>query len=130
MTMQTEDETNAGDWGVEASQTFIDYGRYFVPEREQQIATICDLIPDSEGPFNLLDLCCGEGLLAGALLERFPACTVYGYDGSAVMLDRARSRLAVYGQRFQAARFDLAARAWREPAWQVHAVVSSLAIHH
>ena len=27
----------SGDWGAAASQTFIDYGRYFVPEREQQL---------------------------------------------------------------------------------------------
>ena len=128
--MRPDDTTQAGDWGVVASQTFIDYGRYFVPEREQQIATFCDLIPPRDDPFNIIELCCGAGLLAGALLERFPACTVYGYDGSPEMLDQARASLAHYGTRFQTMRFDLADPAWRAPGFAVHAVVSSLAIHH
>jgi trans-aconitate methyltransferase len=119
-----------GDWGAAASQTFIDYGRYFVPEREQQLATFCDLIPPRDTPFNIVELCCGAGLLAGALLERFPQSTVYGYDGSPEMLGHARASLAHYGARFQTMRFDLAERAWRRPAFPVHAVVSSLAIHH
>jgi tRNA (cmo5U34)-methyltransferase len=125
-----DDTTLAGDWGANASQTFIDYGRYFVPEREQQIATICDLVPPQDGPFNILELCCGAGLLASALLERFPSCTVYGYDGSPEMLDTARTNLLSYGERFQTLRFDLADRSWRTPAFPVRAVVSSLAIHH
>ncbi len=128
--MQTDDIAQAGDWGAAASQTFIDYGRYFVPEREQQLATFCDLIPSRDAPFNIIELCCGAGLLAGALLDRFPSCTIYGYDGSPEMLDHARTSLAHYGQRFQTMRFDLADRAWRTTAFRVHAVVSSLAIHH
>jgi tRNA (cmo5U34)-methyltransferase len=120
----------AGDWGVNASQTFIDYGRYFVPEREQQIETICDMVPPHNGPFNILELCCGAGLLAGALLERFPNCTVYGYDGSPEMLATARANLVRYGERFKTLRFDLADSEWRAPGFPVHAVVSSLAIHH
>src|SRR5690349_4051582 len=124
------DNVASGDWGAQAAQTFMDYGRYFVPERERQIATIGDLVPPRAGPFNILELCGGEGLLAGALLERFPSCTVYDYDGSPEMLDRARAALAGYGARFKTVRFDLADHAWRAPAWPVHAVVSSLAIHH
>jgi tRNA (cmo5U34)-methyltransferase len=128
--MTSEEERSSGDWGANASQTFIDYGRYFVPEREQQIETICDVVPPREGAFNILELCCGAGLLAGALLERFPSCTVYGYDGSPQMLDTARANLARYGERFQTLRFDLSDGAWRKPTFPVHAVVSSLAIHH
>jgi tRNA (cmo5U34)-methyltransferase len=125
-----DDNSIAGDWGANASQLFIDYGRYFVPEREQQIETICDVVPPREGSFNILELCCGAGLLAGALLERFSNCTVYGYDGSPEMLDTARANLERYGERFQTLRFDLADSAWRKPSFSIHAVVSSLAIHH
>jgi tRNA (cmo5U34)-methyltransferase len=121
---------DSGDWGTNASQTFIDYGRYFVPERELQIETICDLVPPRGVPFNNLELFCGAGLLAEALLERFPNCTVYGYDGSPEMLDTARAKLEHYGERFQMLRFDLADHAWRTCAFPVHVVVSSLAIHH
>ena len=118
------------NWSETESQTFIDLGRYFVPEREQQIEAFCDLIPPDEQPFNILELCCGEGLLAGALLARFPSCTVHGFDGSPAMLDRARRQLASYGERFQTQLFDLADHSWRTRDWPVQAVVSSLTIHH
>ena len=118
------------NWSEAASQTFIDFGRYFVPEREEQIAAFVDLIPAHDQPFTILELCCGEGLLAGALLEHFPNCTVYGFDGSPTMLDHARRQLAQYGDRFRTQLFNLADSSWRTQPWPVHAVVSSLTIHH
>ncbi|MEO7910494.1 MAG: methyltransferase domain-containing protein [Roseiflexaceae bacterium] len=121
---------SANQWGEDVSQTFIDFGRYFVPEREQQIAAFVDLIPVHEQPFTVLELCSGEGLLASALLERFPSCTVYGLDGSPTMLDHARQQLAHYGDRFRPQLFDLADSSWRRQQQPVHAVVSSLTIHH
>ncbi|HEU5099444.1 MAG TPA: class I SAM-dependent methyltransferase [Roseiflexaceae bacterium] len=121
---------SASNWSEETSRTFIDFGRYFVPEREQQIEAFCDLIPAREQPFAILELCCGEGLLAGALLRRLPSCTVHGFDGSPAMLEHARQRLVSYGERFQTRLFDLTDRSWRTPEWPVHAVVSSLTIHH
>ena len=123
-------QTPTPAWSENDSQKFIDFGRYFVPNRELQIATICDLIPKRDEPFNVLELSCGEGLLAEAVLQRFPTSTVYGYDLSPVMLQRAQQRLAVYGERFKTKQFDLADDSWRSPAWPVHAVVSSLTIHH
>lgn len=128
--MQADESVRPGVWDEASSQTFIDFGRYFVPERETQMQTICDLVPASSDPFHMLELCCGEGLLSAALLERFPQATVHGYDGSVTMLDRACARLAAYGTRFRPVPFDLAADDWRKPGWPVHAVVSSLAIHH
>ena len=127
--MQDENETPAG-WQEKDSRLFVDYGRYFVPERETQIQIICDLIPPRPAPFPVLELCCGEGLLAAALLAQFPGATVHGYDGSPEMLQRARQTLAAHSDRFATQPFDLAARDWRQPPWPVHAVVSSLAIHH
>lgn len=118
------------DWTEESSQTFIDYGRYFVPAREAQIETICTLIPQTAQPFHVLELCCGEGLLAAAILERFPQAVVHGYDGSVEMLNAARARTAAFGERFLTRRFDLAAHHWRTLDWAPRAVVSSLAIHH
>ena len=125
-----QNNTTPTGWQEEDSQLFIDYGRYFVPERETQIQIIGDLIPPRPAPFHILELCCGEGLLAAALLAQFPGATVHGYDGSLEMLQQTRARLAAYGDRFEAQTFDLATRDWRQPPWPVHAVVSSLAIHH
>ena len=85
-------------WAEEDSEEFIEYGKYFVPEREVQLDVICRLIPAGQAPFHVLELCCGEGLLAENILERFPNCTVHGYDGSPEMLRQATSRLARFGQ--------------------------------
>lgn len=128
--MKQEEAIDFSEWGEQSSKLFIDFGRYFVPERELQIQTICDLIPPLDGPFHILELCSGEGLLAGALLERFPQAIVHGFDGSTEMLQASEQRLAQYGERFAPQHFDLHAREWREIDWPLHAVVSSLAIHH
>ena len=40
-----DDKTQASHWGEADSRHFIDQGRYYVPERELQIDSICALIP-------------------------------------------------------------------------------------
>ena len=117
-------------WSEESSQYFLDYAAYFVPDRAVQIETICALIPARREPFHVVELCCGEGLLARAILERFPSSCLHGYDGSRTMLEKARSALQPFGERVTLHEFDLAATGWRSFSWPVQAVVSSLAIHH
>ena len=117
-------------WSEANSQQFIDYGRYFVPAREQQMELLCNLVPLSGGTLQFLELCCGEGLLAEALLERFPQARLTGYDGSPVMLGRAVKRMERFGERFSARQFDLALTDWRDRTAQYHTVLSSLDIHH
>lgn len=121
---------DSAGWSEQDSQAFVDFGRYFVPERERQIATICALIPRRDEPFSVLELACGEGLLAEAILLAHPSASVVGLDGSPAMLERAAARLAGYGPRFSALPFDLADGAWRRRYSGLHAVVSSLTIHH
>jgi len=116
-------------WDENDSQEFIDHGRYFVPGREEQVATVLDLIPEP-GDGLLVDLCCGEGLLSAALLERFPRARVLAMDLSPTMLEKARKTCAAHGDRFETRPFDLAGRSWRAFAEPVRAFVSSLAIHH
>src|SRR5512133_2889108 len=117
-------------WSEENSRFFIQYADYFVPDRESQIRTLCSLVPDPGEPFRVVELACGQGLLAGALLERFPGCTVYGLDGSHEMLQTARQHLEAFGNRFLPGKFDLAAADWRAPEPVNQAVISSLALHH
>lgn len=128
--MSERNSNPVNNWDEDSSHTFIDYGRYFVPERETQLETIAALIPRFEGPFTILDLACGEGLLSQALLEKFPESQVIGMDGSLEMLARAKNRLAGFGSRFQANQFDLFDRSWRKVLSTVEVIVSSLAIHH
>ncbi len=129
--MPTDNSTPAPAWDERDSQAFIDYGNYFVPEREEQIAIICALVGAEDAAPRVLELCCGEGLLARALLARFPRARVTAYDGSPEMLQRAAQNLAEFVGRYETAQFDLAARDWRARQHrQFDAVVSSLAIHH
>jgi len=51
-------------WSEDSSQYFIDYAATFVPDRAAQLETICQLIPAQPGPLHVVELCCGEGLLA------------------------------------------------------------------
>jgi tRNA (cmo5U34)-methyltransferase len=117
-------------WDEDSSRTFLDYGRYFVPERDRQQTIIGDLILLPPEGALLVELCSGEGLLSRALLERFPACRVLALDGSAEMRQATRATCAAHAARLTVAEFDLTSRDWRRFAGPVHAVVSSLAIHH
>ena len=81
------DMGGARHWDENNSRSFLDYGRYFVPERERQIGIIADLIPPVQGGL-LVELCSGEGLLSRALLQRFPDCRVLALDGSPSVTSR------------------------------------------
>jgi tRNA (cmo5U34)-methyltransferase len=117
-------------WEEADSRRFLDYGRYFVPERERQIGIIGDLTPPPPDGALLVELCSGEGLLSRALLERFPGCRMLALDGSAEMRERTRATCGGAAERLTVAAFDLAARDWRSFAEPPRAIVSSLAIHH
>lgn len=117
-------------WDEAASATFIDYGRYFVPDREVQMQTICDMLFATTVPFVLMELAHGEGLLAEMILEKFPQATVHGYDISPEMRQTAVKNLARFGERFHSHHFDLLEETWRSPDFTPQAVVTSLTVHH
>ena len=116
-------------WDEDNSRSFLDYGRYFVPERERQIGIIADLIPPVQGGL-LVELCSGEGLLSRALLERFPDCRVLALDGSTRMREQTQRTCRDHADRLATGAFELADRDWRSFSEPPHAIVSSLAIHH
>ena len=128
--MSTEDSTDASGWSEDTSRLFIDYGRYFVPERDHQMQIMVALLSHLTNPAVILELCCGEGLLAERLLDALPSATVFGLDGSDEMLRQAGKRLGRFGDRFRPRLFNLASAGWRTPGYTVEAVVSSMAIHH
>lgn len=115
-------------WSEANSREFIDHGDVFVPDRRTQMDAICSLIDPGAGA--VVELCCGDGTLAAAILDRHPRCAVHGLDGSAAMLERASARLAGAGDRFRPRRFELGERAWRADFRGCAAVVTSLAVHH
>lgn len=118
------------DWDDEVSQHFLDLGRYAVPERELQVRLLTDLVPERPGPQMLIELGCGEGLLAESLLERHPGYRLLALDGSPLMLGMASKRLERFGERAACQRFSLADRSWRSSGAGALAILSSLVIHH
>ncbi len=128
--MNEDSRTNNPSWSEENSSDFVQYGKYFVPDREEQIEIICSLLLAQGRVYRVLELCCGEGLLAASLLERIPNCQVIGLDGSPTMIKKARQDLAIYGERFRANMFNLSQNNWRHEYHELDAIVSSLAIHH
>src|SRR4030042_1289292 len=126
----SEGEKQSNHWDEETSRHYLDYGRYFVPAREQQMRIMLDLLRGLPPSSLVLELCCGEGLFAEMLLDELPCSTYWGLDGSALMLERAGQMLARFGDRVKLSSFDLADRSWRRLNPPVKAVVSSLAIHH
>ncbi len=120
----------AQGWSEDDSRYFIDYGAYFVPERETQIDTICSVIPDAPADSLIVDICCGEGLLTAALAKRFGACRLVALDGSAEMLKAAAERLRATGAYWRTRQMAIGDGGWRRFDAPVHAFVSSLAVHH
>lgn len=116
-------------WQEADTETFLGLARYAVPDREAQIAALVAHIPTIDQPFDIIDLCCGEGLLSAAMLARYRQAWVTGLDGSAAMLASATKRCRRFGVRFTTQRVNLG-REWAQPTRQPRAVVSSLAIHH
>jgi tRNA (cmo5U34)-methyltransferase len=129
MFMMSDDHT-LPHWDEDTSSRYIDYARYFVPAREQQMKIIVDLLQGIANHGHVLELCCGEGLLAEQILKAYPGAHYRGLDGSPHMLEQAGERLTPYVSRMKLEAFELADQGWRKLKSPVQAVVSSLAIHH
>ncbi|HEV8630121.1 MAG TPA: class I SAM-dependent methyltransferase [Thermoanaerobaculia bacterium] len=118
-----------GAWSEVDSRHFLEVGRFYVPQRERQLAIIATLVPRLPQAAAVIDLCCGEGLLAEAILAAQPETTVLGLDGSLAMRETAQRHLAHFAQRFRTAGCDLHHLALPDHA-PLRAIVSSLALHH
>jgi tRNA (cmo5U34)-methyltransferase len=128
--MAETDPSDRNGWDEEASRTFVNYGEYFVPHRRLQLQIMAALLSGLDEACQIIDLCCGEGVLAEILLDTIQGATVHGLDGSQEMLQRAAARLSRFGNRFVPQTMELSDRGWRSTSMPVDAVVSSLAIHH
>ncbi len=116
-------------WTEAESALYRDLSRYAVPQRERQIAILVDRVARGAASGDVLEICCGEGLLTAALLDRLPDARVHAYDGSDSMLAATRARAGDPG-RLVTRRIDIAATDWRGFEAPLRAAVSSLAVHH
>ncbi len=128
--MSIQESIIQNGWNEENTDTFIDYGFLFIPEREHQYQMIVDLVPNINRPHSIVDLCCGEGLLSQLFLEQRSNSIVYGLDGSEKMLGRARERLSKFENRVWLQKFNIFSRSWPVVEEPIQAVISCLAIHH
>jgi len=119
-------------WSEENSATFIDLAEIFVPGRVEQTATLLDLIPaERDEQFTIVELASGEGLLAEAVMERFPRCHYVALDGSPLMRERTLRRVKRFKERLEVRPFEIASLEWRTILPQpLRCVLSSLCVHH
>ncbi len=121
--------TDEPSWSEDDSGVYRNIARYAVPERERQIEIVTGLVRAADTEGDVLDLCCGEGLLSEAIMVAFPDVRILAYDGSDTMLAEARRRVPD-PDRLTTKCIELAAADWRSFETPLRAVVSSLAIHH
>lgn len=114
-----------------AAASYLDEIRQGIPYAADQIDLLLYIISKaglSVGRF--IDLGCGDGALAEAVLKRYPEAEAVLVDFSAMMLGRARERL---GGRHEFIEADMGDPRWaaalKAPA-AVDLVVTRLAIHH
>lgn len=128
---ERSDEIWKSDWLV---KRFLESVRGGVPYAADQIDLMLRLIAASGRPIDrFLDLGSGSGLLAIAILARYPEAQAFLVDFSEPMMDAARDLLQEDVSLPQFILADLADPAWGASvasAAPYDAVVSGFAIHH
>jgi len=132
MNKPTTNNTPVNQWKEGDSATFLDFGEIFVPKRAEQNETLLQLIPArTDEAFTIVELAAGGGVLAQAILERFPACHYIALDGSEKMRQQMAQKLAAFRNRLTILPFLLEEQAWRTTLpVPLRCVVSSLCVHH
>lgn len=106
------------------------------PTRHKIVSQIIDDLADtSANQMNVLELCCGSGFLAAALLERYPRLRYWGIDQSRPLLQAAEEQIGRFGERATFVQADLNKDYWfetnhvnyRPPIFQ--AIVSMQSVH-
>lgn len=123
---------STNQWAEDDSKLFLELADIFVPARAEQIELLLHLIPaQPEEAFTIVELASGGGVLAEAILERFPNCRYIALDGSDTMREHMAQRLARFRERLELRAFELSRNDWRQQLPNnVRCVVSMLSIHH
>lgn len=119
-------------WQEDESQVFLRYGPLFVPRREEQIETVCNLVPaEADEEFNIVELGAGDGALASTVMESFPGCRYLALDGTETMRKHLEALHEGQGGRLEVSDFDLAEFDWRNrlPS-PLRCILASLIVHH
>src|SRR6476646_7658536 len=93
----------------EVSRKFLDERRGAIPYGPDQLRMMVELVRHFHpGPRHLVDVGCGDGLLARTLMEVYPEATATLLDHSEPMLARARQAMADFQGRCEFRLADLA----------------------
>jgi tRNA (cmo5U34)-methyltransferase len=119
------------EWSEADSRIYREMAAVAVPRRDEQVAALVALAPFTAGDeFAIVELGCGEGLLARALLDAYRRSRYLGLDGSDSMRRETAAHLAAFGNRATVAEFDLMSPDWLPRTEGAGLLVSSLCIHH
>ncbi|MGD8318847.1 MAG: methyltransferase domain-containing protein [Gemmatimonadota bacterium] len=100
--------------------------RQLVPRYDELVEVVTTEL-ERAGPRSVVDVGCGVGSLAEAVLLRLPEARLTAVDASPAMVGRARDRLRRFGPRARVVQAD--ARRF-QPAGPVDAVCSTLVLHN
>jgi tRNA (cmo5U34)-methyltransferase len=123
------------DWqSPELVKKFLDGVRAAIPQAGEQIDVMLRLLAALDRPVgNVLDLGCGDGILAAAILQRWPGANAVLLDFSADMLAAAQKRLGPSGSTLHYGSCDYSQKEWVRAAKSFapfDAIVSGFSIHH
>jgi tRNA (cmo5U34)-methyltransferase len=108
--------------------------RASLPLAREQIGVMLAVLASSPKPVRrFLDLGCGDGILAAAVLGQYPASRGVLVDFSEPMLAQARQRLGEFESQLRLVNLDYADPTWAEavrPEGPFDAILSGYSIHH
>jgi tRNA (cmo5U34)-methyltransferase len=112
---------------------FLSY-RTAIPMAQEQIGVMISILKSGSQPIeNFLDLGCGDGILAAAILGTFPTSRGILADFSEPMLVQAREQLKDHSKQLTFLNLDYGDPAWVKtvrPLCSFDAIVSGYSIHH
>lgn len=108
--------------------------RAAIPLAQEQIRVMLSILQSREQPVeSFIDLGCGDGILAAAILGEYPAARGVLADISEPMLKEARQQLQQYAGQLDFQNLDYADPHWVsrvQPSAPFDAIVSGYSIHH
>jgi tRNA (cmo5U34)-methyltransferase len=115
----------------EVARRFLDERRAAIPYAADHLELIVRLVRHFLGaPARLLDLGCGDGLLARTVLLAFPDARAALVDHSPPMLERARTAMAPFAERCEIVEGELTRPLSQQVSGSFDLAVSGFAIHH
>ena len=116
---------------ADVAREFIDERRRAIPFAQEQLSVMARVarhyVRRAE---RVVDLGCGDGLLARVILNEYPEASAVLVDHSAPMLALAEESMTAYGGRYRAEQYDLSDPLADFLEAGADIVVSGYAIHH